>query len=146
MTLNDRYSLFISKQSLIHKLRVGLIVFIFHLMQNPFLLRLALSPFRGILKPNIYIYLAANFYVPFFTVFLNKFLDNKPKSFFINDIDDDSDNIDASEDIDHVFDTELELLIMMNALNINMMPILYHPFIRISKSNIYLQNMDSKHS
>ncbi|KAK9190775.1 hypothetical protein WN943_019385 [Citrus x changshan-huyou] len=65
--------------------------------------------------------ITANFYVPFFTVFLNKFLDNKPKSFFINDIDDDSDNIDGSEDIDCDLDTKLELLVMMNALNINMM-------------------------
>ncbi|MBA0776364.1 hypothetical protein Gotri_011367 [Gossypium trilobum] len=54
------------------------------------------------------------------SVFLNKFLDNKLKSFLIDDIDiDDSDNIDASDAIDDSdaidrdLDTELELLTMM---------------------------------
>ena len=32
-------------------------------------------------------YLATNSYVPFITVFLNKFLDNKPKGFLFDDID-----------------------------------------------------------
>ncbi|KAM6570986.1 hypothetical protein CsatA_015066 [Cannabis sativa] len=63
-------------------------------------------------------YLATNSYVPFITVFLNKFLDNKPKGFLI----DDSDDIDYSDDIDRDFDTELELLAMMNALTMDMMP------------------------
>ena len=63
-------------------------------------------------------YLATNSYVPFITVFLNKFLDNKPKGFIFDDIDiDDSDDIDASDDIDRDLDTEL--LTMMNALTVN---------------------------
>ncbi|KAK3222724.1 hypothetical protein Dsin_009749 [Dipteronia sinensis] len=67
-------------------------------------------------------HLAKNSYVPFITVFLNNFLDTKPKGFLIHDIDiDDSDDIDASDDIDHDLDTELELPIMMNALTIDMM-------------------------
>jgi hypothetical protein len=109
---------------------------------KPFSLRLALSPSRGILvigsigtgRSYLVKYLATNSYVPFITVFLNKFLDNKPKGFLIDDIDiDDSDDIgasddidashdiDASDDIDRDLDTELELLTMMNALNIDMM-------------------------
>ncbi|OWK25792.1 hypothetical protein AJ87_01125 [Rhizobium yanglingense] len=63
-------------------------------------------------------YLATNSYVPFITVFLNKFLDNKPKGFLI----DDSGDIDDSDDIDRDLDTELELLTMMNALTMDMMP------------------------
>ncbi|MBA0738114.1 hypothetical protein Gogos_011522, partial [Gossypium gossypioides] len=54
--------------------------------------------------------------------FLNKFLDNKLKSFLINDISiDDSDDIDASDVIDRDLDTKLELLTMMNALTMYMM-------------------------
>ena len=89
---------------------------------------------------------------PFITVFLNKFLDNKPKGFIIDDRDDidDSDDIDVSDDIDRDLDTELELLTRMNALTMEYdarnRPILYHPSIRISKSNVSLHNMDSKHS
>ncbi|KAG4169338.1 hypothetical protein ERO13_A12G088950v2 [Gossypium hirsutum] len=77
---------------------------------------------------------STNSYVPFITVFLNKFLDNKLKGFLIDDIDiDDSDDIDASDDInasdaiddsdaiDRDLDTELELLTMMNALTMDMM-------------------------
>ncbi|MBN8161642.1 hypothetical protein J0J28_23005, partial [Vibrio vulnificus] len=72
-------------------------------------------------------YLATNSYVPFITVFLNKFLDNKPKGFFIDDIDiDDSDDIDASGDIDVSddidSDLDMELLTRMNALTVDMMP------------------------
>ena len=68
-------------------------------------------------------YLATNSYVPFIMVFLNKFLDNKPKGFLFDDINiDDSDDIDASDDIDRDLDTELELLTMMNALTMDMMP------------------------
>ncbi|KAL3500201.1 hypothetical protein ACH5RR_039294 [Cinchona calisaya] len=98
---------------------------------KPFSLRLALSPSRGILvigsigsgRSYLVKYLATNSYVPFITVFLNKFLDNKPKSFLIDDINiDDSDDIDASDDIDRDLDTELELLTMMNALTMDMMP------------------------
>ncbi|CAK7335149.1 unnamed protein product [Dovyalis caffra] len=57
-------------------------------------------------------------------VFLNKFLDNKPKGFLIDDRDDidDSDDIDVSDDIDRDLDTELELLTRMNALTMDMMP------------------------
>nr|YP_010725624.1 hypothetical chloroplast RF21 [Ellisiophyllum pinnatum]WDY12525.1 hypothetical chloroplast RF21 [Ellisiophyllum pinnatum] len=98
---------------------------------KPFSLRLALSPSRGILvigsigtgRSYLVKYLATNSYVPFITVFLNKFLDNKPKGFLIDDIEiDDSDNIDASDDIDRDLDTELELLTKMNALTMDMMP------------------------
>nr|USG53036.1 hypothetical protein RF2 [Laportea bulbifera]USG53054.1 hypothetical protein RF2 [Laportea bulbifera] len=90
---------------------------------NPFSLRLALS--RGILvigsigtgRSYLVKYLATNSYVPFITVFLNKykFLDNKPKGFLIDDIDD-------SDDTDRDLDTKLELLTMMNALTMDMMP------------------------
>nr|QBC71247.1 hypothetical protein RF2 [Alluaudia procera]QBC71248.1 hypothetical protein RF2 [Alluaudia procera] len=98
----------------------------FHLPSHgkPFSLRLALSPSRGILvigsigtgRSYLVKYLATNSYVPFITVFLNKFLDNNPKGFLI----DDSDDIDASDDIDRDLDTELELLTMMNALTMDM--------------------------
>ncbi|XP_060959084.1 protein Ycf2-like [Cannabis sativa] len=87
---------------------------------KPFSLRLALSLSRGILviasigtgRSYLVKYLATNSYVPFIIVFLNKFLDNKPKGFHIDD----------SDDIDRDFDTELELLTMMNALTMDMMP------------------------
>uniref|UniRef100_UPI0031F4186F hypothetical chloroplast RF21 n=1 Tax=Platylobium parviflorum TaxID=3041830 RepID=UPI0031F4186F len=96
---------------------------------KPFSLRLALPPPRGILvigsigtgRSYLVKYLATNSYVPFITVFLNKFLDNKPKGFVIDDSDD-SDNIDDSDDIDRDLDTELEFLTMMNALTMDMMP------------------------
>ncbi|CAL9028398.1 unnamed protein product [Prunus brigantina] len=55
-------------------------------------------------------------FITFITIFLNKFLDNKPKGFLV----DDSDDIDDSDDRD--FDRELELLTMMNALTMDMMP------------------------
>ena len=97
---------------------------------KPFSLRLALSLSRGILvigslgtgRSYLVKYLATNSYVPFITVFLNKFLDNKPKGFLVDDSDDidDSGDIDDSDDRD--FDTELELLTMMNALTMDMMP------------------------
>uniref|UniRef100_UPI0030E2F553 hypothetical protein RF2 n=1 Tax=Eremogone griffithii TaxID=1701062 RepID=UPI0030E2F553 len=75
---------------------------------KPFSLRLSLS--RGILvigsigtgRSYLVKYLATNSYVPFLTVFLNKFLDNKLKGFIFN----------ASDDIDRDLDTELELLTM----------------------------------
>nr|YP_010417271.1 Ycf2 [Viola tricolor]USF11826.1 Ycf2 [Viola tricolor] len=97
---------------------------------KPFSLRLALSPSRGILvigsigtgRSYLVKYLATNSYVPFITVFLNKFLDNKSKGFLI----DDSDGIDASydvnDDLGRDLDTELELLTRMNALTMDMMP------------------------
>ncbi|PHT86434.1 hypothetical protein T459_08540 [Capsicum annuum] len=107
-----------------------------------FSLRLALSPSRGILvigsigtgRSYLVKYLATNSYVPFITVFLNKFLYNKPKGFLLDEIDigdsdniddsdnlDVSDNIDASDDIDRYLDTELELLTRMNGLTVDMM-------------------------
>nr|YP_010987236.1 hypothetical protein RF2 [Krascheninnikovia ceratoides]YP_010987254.1 hypothetical protein RF2 [Krascheninnikovia ceratoides]WOL38652.1 hypothetical protein RF2 [Krascheninnikovia ceratoides]WOL38653.1 hypothetical protein RF2 [Krascheninnikovia ceratoides] len=96
---------------------------------KPFSLRLALSsPSRGILvigsigtgRSYLVKYLATNSYVPFITVFLNKFLDTN-----INDDDFDfdlSDNSDASDDIDDNLDTELHLLTMMNELTMEMIP------------------------
>nr|YP_010567433.1 Ycf2 protein [Pachyphytum longifolium]YP_010567499.1 Ycf2 protein [Pachyphytum longifolium]UZC33661.1 Ycf2 protein [Pachyphytum longifolium]UZC33727.1 Ycf2 protein [Pachyphytum longifolium] len=101
--------------------------------EKPFSLRLALSPSRGILvigsigtgRSYLVKYLVTNSYVPL--VFLNKFLDNKPKGFLMDDIDiddsdniDDSDEIDASDDID--LDLDTELLTLMNALTMDMMP------------------------
>nr|QXE39984.1 Ycf2 [Nanhaia speciosa] len=94
-------------------------------------------------------YLATNSYVPFITVFLNKVLDIAPKGYLFddsNDIDDseedifetddsdiddsdiddsdidDIDDIDDNDDIDRYLDTELELLTMMSALPMDMMP------------------------
>nr|URF20081.1 hypothetical chloroplast RF21 [Goodyera velutina]URF20098.1 hypothetical chloroplast RF21 [Goodyera velutina] len=80
---------------------------------KPFSLRLALSPSRGILvigsigtgRSCLVKYLATNSYVPFITVFPNKFLDDKPKGYPI----DDSDDIDDSEDY---LDIDTELLTM----------------------------------
>ncbi|XVE65898.1 hypothetical protein DITRI_Ditri08aG0036900 [Diplodiscus trichospermus] len=85
----------------------------FHFLSHgkPFSFRLALSPSRGILvigsigtgRSYLVKYLATNSYVPFIILFLNKFLDNKLKGFLINDINiDDSDDIDASDNIDSV--------------------------------------------
>nr|YP_010532249.1 hypothetical protein RF2 [Ptychosperma macarthurii]YP_010532266.1 hypothetical protein RF2 [Ptychosperma macarthurii]UXX43162.1 hypothetical protein RF2 [Ptychosperma macarthurii]UXX43179.1 hypothetical protein RF2 [Ptychosperma macarthurii] len=114
---------------------------------KPFSLRLALSPFRGILvigsigtgRSYLVKYLTTNSYVPFITVFPNKFLDDKPKGYLIDDIDiddsddididdsddidiDDSDDIDIddSDDIDDDLDTEL--LTMTNVLTMYMTP------------------------
>nr|YP_010294668.1 Ycf2 [Callerya nitida var. hirsutissima]ULQ68820.1 Ycf2 [Callerya nitida var. hirsutissima] len=119
---------------------------------KPFSLRLALSPPRGVLvigsigtgRSYLVKYLATNSYVPFITVFLNKVLDIAPKGYLFddsNDIDDseedifetddsdiddsdidDIDDIDDNEDIDRYLDTELELLTMMSALPMDMMP------------------------
>uniref|UniRef100_A0A8S0YB53 Ycf2 N-terminal domain-containing protein n=1 Tax=Spirodela intermedia TaxID=51605 RepID=A0A8S0YB53_SPIIN len=104
---------------------------------KPFSLRLALSPSRGILvigsigtgRSYLVKYLATNSYVPFITVFPNKFLDDKPKGYLIDDIDiddsndidlDDTDDIDIddSDDIDN--DLETELLTMTNVLTMYM--------------------------
>nr|YP_010854795.1 hypothetical protein RF2 [Chamaedorea cataractarum]YP_010854812.1 hypothetical protein RF2 [Chamaedorea cataractarum]WGM73841.1 hypothetical protein RF2 [Chamaedorea sp. M_zhpu90]WGM65465.1 hypothetical protein RF2 [Chamaedorea cataractarum]WGM65482.1 hypothetical protein RF2 [Chamaedorea cataractarum]WGM73858.1 hypothetical protein RF2 [Chamaedorea sp. M_zhpu90] len=98
---------------------------------KPFSLRLALSPSRGILvigsigtgRSYLVKYLTTNSYVPFITVFPNKFLDDKPKGYLIDDIDiDDSDDIDIddSDDIDDDLDTEL--LTMTNVLTMYMTP------------------------
>nr|YP_010690634.1 Ycf2 protein [Cartonema parviflorum]YP_010690651.1 Ycf2 protein [Cartonema parviflorum]WBU14345.1 Ycf2 protein [Cartonema parviflorum]WBU14362.1 Ycf2 protein [Cartonema parviflorum] len=98
---------------------------------KPFSLRLALSPSRGILvigsigtgRSYLVKYLATNSYVPFITVFPNKFLDDKLKGDLIDDLDlDDSDDldIDDSDDIDDDLDTEL--LTMTNVLTMYMTP------------------------
>ena len=74
----------------------------------------------------------------FLSLRLNKFLDNKPKGFPIDD----------SDDIDRDLDTELELLTMMNAMD--MMPELDRLYItlqfELATIFIALHNMDSKHS
>ncbi|MBA0692481.1 hypothetical protein Goari_010038 [Gossypium aridum] len=63
-----------------------------------------------------------NSYVPFITIFLNKFLHNKLKGFLIDDINiDASDAINPSDTIDRDLDTELELLTIMNTLTMDMM-------------------------
>nr|YP_010204367.1 Ycf2 [Asarum maculatum]YP_010204396.1 Ycf2 [Asarum maculatum]UAU40869.1 Ycf2 [Asarum maculatum]UAU40898.1 Ycf2 [Asarum maculatum] len=97
----------------------------FHFLSHgkPFSLRLDLSPSRGILvigsigtgRSYLVKYLATNSYVPFITVFPNKFLDDKPKGYLIDDSD-----IDDSDDIDDDLDTEL--LTMTNALTMYMTP------------------------
>nr|QCL17972.1 hypothetical chloroplast RF21 [Geosiris aphylla]QCL17980.1 hypothetical chloroplast RF21 [Geosiris aphylla] len=98
---------------------------------KPFSLRLALSPSRGILvigsigtgRSCLVKYLATNSYVPFITVFPNKFLDDKSKGYLIDDIHiDDSDDIhiDDSDDIDDDLDTELPT--MTNVLTMYMTP------------------------
>nr|QHB79507.1 hypothetical protein RF2 [Ruppia sinensis]QHB79508.1 hypothetical protein RF2 [Ruppia sinensis] len=105
---------------------------------KPFSLRLDLSPSRDILvigsigtgRSYLVKYLATNYYsyVPFITVFSNKFLDDKPKG-FISDIDYSDDihigdsndiHIDDSDDIDDDLDTEL--LTMTNELTMYMTP------------------------
>nr|YP_010729113.1 Ycf2 protein [Trimezia steyermarkii]YP_010729131.1 Ycf2 protein [Trimezia steyermarkii]WEA82092.1 Ycf2 protein [Trimezia steyermarkii]WEA82110.1 Ycf2 protein [Trimezia steyermarkii] len=92
---------------------------------KPFSLRLALSPSRGILvigsigtgRSCLVKYLATNSYLPFITVFPNRFLDDKPH----DDIDDSDDiDIDDSDDIDDDLDTEP--LTMTNALTMDMTP------------------------
>nr|AEX93966.1 hypothetical chloroplast RF21 [Haworthia cymbiformis] len=96
-----------------------------------FSLRLALSPSRGILvigsigtgRSCLVKYLVTNSYVPFITVFSDKFLDDKRKGYLIDDIDiDDSDDIriDDSDNIDDDLDTEL--LTMTNVLTMYMTP------------------------
>nr|AKT74001.1 hypothetical chloroplast RF21 [Corsia cf. boridiensis SPL470-2] len=100
---------------------------------KPFSLRLALSPSRGILvigsigtgRSYLVKYLATNSYVPFITLFTNKFLDGKSK--LIDDIDfydsDDSDNININiGDSDDIDDLDTELLTMTNVLTMYMTP------------------------
>nr|YP_010163418.1 hypothetical chloroplast RF21 [Parochetus communis]QRI61210.1 hypothetical chloroplast RF21 [Parochetus communis] len=108
---------------------------------KPFSLRLALPFPRGILvigsigtgRSYLVKYLATNSYVPFITIFLNKFLDNHPKGFQIDNseqkiFDDREGTIysllpsnedssysydsDDSDDIDRDFDRELKFLSM----------------------------------
>nr|AEX93964.1 hypothetical chloroplast RF21 [Aloe vera] len=94
-----------------------------------FSLRLALSPSRGILvigsigtgRSCLVKYLVTNSYVPFITVFSDKFLDDKRKGYLIDDIDDSDDiRIDDSDNIDDDLDTEL--LTMTNVLTMYMTP------------------------
>nr|QXO02874.1 Ycf2 [Cheirostylis montana]QXO02886.1 Ycf2 [Cheirostylis montana] len=98
--------------------------------EKPFSLRLALSPSpsRGILvigsigtgRSCLVKYLATNSYVPFITVFSNKFLDDKPKSYPIDDIDSIYDiNID---DIEDDLDIDTKLLTMYMTYMTSMMP------------------------
>nr|QGX06491.1 Ycf2 [Meconopsis integrifolia] len=96
---------------------------------KPFSLRLALSPSRGILvigsigtgRSYLVKYLATNSYVPFITVFPNKFLDDKPKGYLIDDIDgSDNIDIDGSDNID--IDGSDDMLTMTNALTMYMTP------------------------
>ena len=105
---------------------------------KPFSLRLALSPSRGILvigsigtgRSYLVKYLATNSYVPFITVFPNKFLDDKPKGYLFDNIDiDDSDDIDIDDsddididDSDNIDDLDTELLTMTNVLTMYMTP------------------------
>nr|YP_010132592.1 hypothetical protein RF2 [Vicia cracca]QQD90339.1 hypothetical protein RF2 [Vicia cracca] len=111
---------------------------------KPFSLRLALSPARGILvigslgtgRSYLLKYLATTSYVPFITVFINKFLDNFPKGFKTDESDEDifderegtiysllpnnegscynSKNFerDDSDDIDRNLDSQLKFLSM----------------------------------
>nr|YP_009229117.1 Ycf2 [Iris sanguinea]YP_009229135.1 Ycf2 [Iris sanguinea]YP_010540224.1 hypothetical protein RF2 [Iris typhifolia]YP_010540242.1 hypothetical protein RF2 [Iris typhifolia]ALS46381.1 Ycf2 [Iris sanguinea]ALS46400.1 Ycf2 [Iris sanguinea]UYF20360.1 hypothetical protein RF2 [Iris typhifolia]UYF20378.1 hypothetical protein RF2 [Iris typhifolia]WEG37603.1 hypothetical chloroplast RF21 [Iris typhifolia] len=92
---------------------------------KPFSLRLPLSPSRGILvigsigtgRSCLVKYLATNSYVPFITVFPNRFPDDKPH----DDIDDSDDiDIDDSDDIDDDLDTEP--LTITNVLTMYMTP------------------------
>nr|QWL22922.1 hypothetical protein RF2 [Cassytha capillaris] len=98
---------------------------------KPFSLRLALSPSGGILvmgsigtgRSYLVKCLAENSYVPFITVFTNKFLDDKPKSDRIFDIEidyDDNIDIDDSNDIDDNLDMDMDLLTMTNVLTMYM--------------------------
>nr|YP_009988060.1 hypothetical protein RF2 [Medicago edgeworthii]QNM38298.1 hypothetical protein RF2 [Medicago edgeworthii] len=122
---------------------------------KPFSLRLALSPPRGILvigsigtgRSYLVKYLATNSYVPFITVSLNKFLDNYPKGFDINDLFDDEDddlfddregtiysllprnedscyNLDRydSDYLDRNYDTHLEFLSMQDPIPEDIIP------------------------
>nr|YP_009749312.1 Ycf2 protein [Goodyera rosulacea]YP_009749329.1 Ycf2 protein [Goodyera rosulacea]QII91399.1 Ycf2 protein [Goodyera rosulacea]QII91416.1 Ycf2 protein [Goodyera rosulacea] len=85
---------------------------------KPFSLRLALSPSRGILvigsigtgRSCLVKYLATNSYVPFITVFPNKFLDDNYPIDNSYDIDDSEDDLDI----------DTELLTMTNVLTMYM--------------------------
>ena len=80
---------------------------------KPFLLHLALPPSRrgilvigsiGIGRSYLVKYLATNSYILFITVYLNKFLDNKPKGFLIDNSDDMDDSGDIECDLDIVME------------------------------------------
>nr|QUB07480.1 hypothetical chloroplast RF21 [Halimodendron halodendron] len=118
---------------------------------KPFSLRLALPPPRGILvigsigtgRSYLVKYLATNSYVPFITVFLNKFLDNHPKGFRIddseekifddregtiysllpsNDSQDSYYSYDSDDSDDFDLDRELKFITMKDALPRDMIP------------------------
>nr|QUV77273.1 hypothetical protein RF2 [Markhamia cauda-felina]QUV77274.1 hypothetical protein RF2 [Markhamia cauda-felina] len=122
---------------------------------KPFSLRLTLFPSRGILvigsigtgRSYLVKYLATNSYVPFITVFLNKFMDPKPEGIPVDEMDDDeldgpapgatddidasgyidpSADIDASDYFDHdLVDVELEMMpydIYMYDVDIDILP------------------------
>uniref|UniRef100_UPI0030E1E819 Ycf2 n=1 Tax=Hedysarum lehmannianum TaxID=1402432 RepID=UPI0030E1E819 len=120
---------------------------------KPFSLRLALPPARGILvigsigtgRSYLVKHLATNSYVPFITVFLNKFLDNDPKGIPMDDNDSDDEFFDVfderegtiysllpsndsyyhykdTEDFDRDLDGELEFLAMKGVLPRDIMP------------------------
>lgn len=80
-------------------------------------------------------YLATNSYVPFITVFLNRFVKNKLIPFHFDDSDDrdDSDDFDDSEDRDDSDDIDvdgsddrdldtIDIVTRMNGLTMDMMP------------------------
>nr|ATL76608.1 hypothetical protein [Chenopodium album] len=107
--------------------------------RKPFSLRLVLSPSRGILvigsigtgRSYLVKYLATNSYVPFITVFLNM-----------------SDTLTYCR-YELVTISIVTLIRSWSCLMrwiCRKRPIFYHPSIRISKSNVSLHNMDSKHS
>ncbi|CAI8589162.1 unnamed protein product [Vicia faba] len=95
---------------------------------KPFSLRLALSPARGILvigsigtgRSYLLKYLATTTYVPFITVFVNKFLENFPKGF---DSDDSEDDMDDSDDLDRKLDSQLKFLSMEDPVSSDLMEI-----------------------
>ena len=75
-----------------------------------------------------------NSYVHFITVFLNKFLDNKPKG------SEDSDKIDDNDDIDRDLDMEPGLLTITNVLIMNMMLLIF-----LQYNSIFIQNITHIH-
>nr|QJS52105.1 Ycf2 [Vicia bungei] len=122
---------------------------------KPFSLRLPLSPARGILvigsigtgRSYLLKSLATTSYVPFITVFVNKFLENFPKGFDIDDSEDDifderegtiysllpdnegrcynSENFerDDSDDLDRNLDSQLKFLSMEDPVSSDLMEI-----------------------
>nr|YP_009767463.1 Ycf2 [Hedysarum semenovii]QIS98081.1 Ycf2 [Hedysarum semenovii]UWV18546.1 Ycf2 [Hedysarum semenovii] len=117
---------------------------------KPFSLRLALPPTRGILvigsigtgRSYLVKHLARNSYVPFITVFLNKFLDNDPKGVHIDESDFEDEAFDDREgtiysllpsndsyysyndtdDFNRDLDKELKFLAMKGVLPRDIMP------------------------
>ncbi|KAH0854177.1 hypothetical protein HID58_090145 [Brassica napus] len=106
------------------------VFFISRLMGKPFSLRLAYPPLGVFLSDRFYRnrtilfvkYLATNSYVPFITVCLNKFLDNKTEG----------DDIDASNDIDPGASNYDECA--NYGYDVGNRPILYHPSFELAKA------------